>query len=1479
MFTAKKNKTQPSTSLKNKGESPFIKPKMKVVKPENKKGTVKSTPKKEQAVNKLNTHSSEVDKENKETNEGVNKLSESKKTSKDVGLKTLNVAGVKEVVSSTTKPVKGSNYDSQTIKSKKEVKERSDKEKDIKKEGDIVKNKIPKAPIKPEDDPAFKKQIKVTEKVKEEKSKHPEPATKVGEQKEAGRLGVEVQSVKNDQKAHADSLSATSEQEKKRAPFTPESFKELLKNNLDDLEKKLPKNSEEAEKFKEEKPIERIKENISGQVTSESDKLAGPMKNEADKPAPVTGAPILEVKALPVTNPGIAPKPLNAKAISPKSKTSQEISMEKESQSLDNEMSENNVTDEQLAKSNEPKFTGALEQKNQAQVEAKLAPVTYRKKEEAQLGTAQNKAATSSREGLDQMQGAKQLSENNVLASQTTNKTSDKTAQEKIFAEFQEIYEETKKTVTESLEKLSEDVDKKFSEEAESAQITFEKNVEDGLGQIYGWTVIDDWIFGEDTEAIDKLFIIEKGNFVAKMNSVLDAISIIIADGLNGALDTIDVGKKKSKEKFDNLDASQKKLGEEAFNDFNDQYADLENTVYEKQDELASDLAQSYKENIDSLQAKFDEIKESVSAGWIGGALNALKGVIETIKKLRDLIANLLAEIQNAMDVIIKDPIGFVATLFEGVGKGIDMFMANIQKHMLGGFVTWLTGAMGPVGITIPDNLFSLKGIFSLVMQVLGLSWDFVREKSVLLMGEPMVTAMEKGFEMFQIIREKGVSGIWEHIKEQFTDLKETIIESIKSMLITQVIEAGIKWLLSLLIPGAGFIKAIMAIKDLIVFFVESAIMLIPSLIKAIKSLASGNVAGVAKAIEKGLAMLLPLVISLFAKLIGLGGLVKKVQKIVEKVRKRIDRAVTKMIKKAKKKFNKILGKNKPKKGQAKKIKEDNKNQKPDILTTKDKAKHKKIIVRIEKKLGTKANKGEPFDKFHARKKKEAKTLENKYQPQLKKGINLDIKFNELTKDQKDNDVDINIKIAPNTSRGSVQSPGDGDSTKKIHDQVKEDFKSKAHSKIIKKQQKSLDSILEKDKKIKDGRKRIRSYGNENLSTGAVSKLNEKNLMSKELDAKTNDYTKYLRSVIWKLLKVHQNEKFKGKTLKSPEVQKEIDIVIRDIKTKASLLAKVAQTRYFKGKEENLKDEVAKLVQKDTHNNFNPKEMVFQELGEGVYKILYKTADSQGNSGPEFEIDVKYDELASKFYNEEVRTVKGSSLKVKHDSVKGRGVWDSGKNGFHNAHILADQLGGAGKNYAANINESSPEYNTRDMKGVEDKVAAYYKQRNKNRNDDLPFNITVSATLRDEKIKKNILTNLLEKEFKKDNNNVKVKSGGVKEIKAKAEDEMVRTLQTEITKDMKEIPARFEKVVYETKGLEKKTPVNKNVLGLSNLKENDNGTDYNNTKRESTVEEEAGLINQTLTIGVDKGYEKVINKNTAFDKNKVIKKLKALKGK
>jgi hypothetical protein len=190
------------------------------------------------------------------------------------------------------------------------------------------------------------------------------------------------------------------------------------------------------------------------------------------------------------------------------------------------------------------------------------------------------------------------------------------------------------------------------------------------------------------------------------------------------------------------------------------------------------------------------------------------------------------------------------------------------------------------------------------------------------------VKALEGGFDMFNIFATKGIDGIWEFLKDKFTDLTETVIDAIKDMLITQVIQTGIKWLLSLLIPGAGFIKAIMAIKDLIVFFVESAIMLILALTEAILALATGSVAGVAKAIEFGLAKLIGLVINLFAKLIGLGELSKKVQAIFKKIRKRVDKAVNKMLKKARKAGRKLMrklgiGKKKDKQGKEERSKKE----------------------------------------------------------------------------------------------------------------------------------------------------------------------------------------------------------------------------------------------------------------------------------------------------------------------------------------------------------------------------------------------------------------------------------------------------------------------------------------------------------------------------------------------------------------------------
>ncbi len=819
----------------------------------------------------------------------------------------------------------------------------------VEQEESTEKTEIIKTPSTPSEDKAFQRTIRYVKKSGDIQKEHDDAGDKLIEVENSSRLKVSEQQKNNNQKAHQKIIEKKSaKKDINKHKFTAQGFKDILRENLKTIEGKLPHSEGSAKNFKKNKPLEILKNNVSKKIKKGKEKMVGPLETEAQKKniEKVDGAEKVTREDAPKDIPevivGIAPKPINRNDATPKPKHKSEISMEKESRSLDDMMEESNVSESQLANSNEPEFLEALDSKNQAQTEAKQAPLTYRINENNRLIKAKNYAAFSGKQGLNAMFKSRSESFEKVHSRQTSSQVKNITKKKEINKRFETIYTLTKDAVTTRLNSITTDVDKFFEEQGKigKAKKTFEKNVENKLNDIYGWSTLDDklisYIVGRDINAneIDKVFVSEKKLFITKLNSAFDEIAILITTGLTDAITLIDTGKILTDILYNGLSIEEKKLADDSLEIFNDRYESLKDTVSAKEKELARSLAKRYKQTVDGLKETFDKIKEKVSAGWIEGAINAIKSVIKTIKKLRKLISSLLSEIKAFLPIIMNDPIGFAKKLFAGIGKGIERFKENIKKHLLGGFVKWLTGAMGDMKITIPDNLFSLKGIFSLVMQILGLGWDYLREKSVKLLGEPVVKAMEKGLEMFKTLRTKGVAGIWEYLKDQFNDLKKTIIDEIQSMLITQVLIAGVKWLVSLLVPGGGFIKAIMSIKDLIVFFVESAVMLIPSLISSIKALALGNVKGIAKVIEKGLGLLIVLVINLFAKLIGLGGLAKKVMKIIERIRKRIDKAIDKLIYKAKKAFKGLL-----KKGKGK---------------GKEKAKRKSKKGKIDKTLGEK---------------------------------------------------------------------------------------------------------------------------------------------------------------------------------------------------------------------------------------------------------------------------------------------------------------------------------------------------------------------------------------------------------------------------------------------------------------------------------------------------------------------------------------------
>ena len=297
-------------------------------------------------------------------------------------------------------------------------------------------------------------------------------------------------------------------------------------------------------------------------------------------------------------------------------------------------------------------------------------------------------------------------------------------------------------------------------------------------------------------------------------------------------------------------------------------------------------------------QAENAPASTSENQGGLG-----LFGPLAQVKAIADKILSVLPSAGGVIWSIVKDPVSFLGNLVAGLRQGCGSFLGNLNGHLQGGLIGWLTGTLGPMGIQIPDEIFSLKGAFSLVTQVLGITWDYMRTKAVKQFGERTVARMEKSSEMFQMLAAKGPMGLWEQASNRFEDLKETTIDQIKNTIATQVVQAGVKWMMSLLNPASGLVKAAFTIYDIVTFFTQrasSVVELVEAGTGAVKAVASGSVGGAASMVENALARSLPVAIGFMASVLGINGLAAKVQEIVKRVRVKVDQAVDGVLLKAK---------------------------------------------------------------------------------------------------------------------------------------------------------------------------------------------------------------------------------------------------------------------------------------------------------------------------------------------------------------------------------------------------------------------------------------------------------------------------------------------------------------------------------------------------------------------------------------------------
>lgn len=666
-----------------------------------------------------------------------------------------------------------------------------------------------------------------------------------------------------------------------------------------------PKNAEEATELGSSGKSGAVKAQVEGMVGEGKQGAAKDIKGATEAPPDLSKATPKPVIPLAPADPGAPPPAIPGAAAMPSPRDPDQTNLGNGPASVNNRMAEAGVTEDQLAKSNEPQFTQALGARQDLETHSSTAPPRVRDQEAKALGHAQAGAAGGVNAGLAGMRAQKVGAVAAVASQQGNTKSADQVKRAEVAGHIEQVFTKTKGEVDQILNGLDEQVDDAFTTGEKQARDAFDADVArdmeawkderySGVRGKLRW--LKDKLLGAPPE-VNQIFAKHRNAYVAQMSKVIADVADVVGAGLTKATRRIADGRAEVKKYVADQPASLRQFAAEAEDKVSDKFDALDSDVSEKQEAVVSDLAQKYTEARQSVDDAITKMQEE-NKGLVQKAEEAVVGAVETILKLKDMLLGVLSRVAGAVTKIIADPIGFLEKLVNAVKTGLHNFVSNIGTHLKKGLTDWLFGALGSAGIEIPDT-FDLKGILKLVLSILGLTWTSIRSKLVAQVGEPVMSRIEQTVDVFKTIATEGLGGLWNLIVQKLGDFKEMVMGEIESFIEDKVITAGIEWIVGLLNPAGAFIKACEAIYHIVMFFVEKgqAIMdFVNSILDSVEAILGGGVGAVADLIEGTLAKMIPLIITFLADLLGLGGISEKIKEIIGKIQKPVNKVINAVI-------------------------------------------------------------------------------------------------------------------------------------------------------------------------------------------------------------------------------------------------------------------------------------------------------------------------------------------------------------------------------------------------------------------------------------------------------------------------------------------------------------------------------------------------------------------------------------------------------
>lgn len=770
----------------------------------------------------------------------------------------------------------------------------------------------PKPRTPPEADPRF---VKVVTDLKNKAAKvkqHPAPTQKAAEAQAAAK------GPSNEKRAGAKEKQTDKIQEAKTKKPEANSFLALLRA---EIEKAMPKTLADTENFMKGGDAPAMKSSLKGNVSQQKQEATGDTATKTKQAPDEGGVAAKQVTPIP-GEPAPPPPNVDGGEAMPQPKPDADVSLQDSKQDTDAAMKDAEVTQPQMQKANDPRFSAVLSAKDSVAKQADAAPKQFRAGEKGALTAAISQSKAASKVGAALMLGAKSKSKKGVSSKQEDARKKDEQERQQVTDRIEAIFNKTKQQVENKLNALDGEVNTIFDAGTDAALSAMKAYVEaridaykdDRYSGIIGkgrW--IRDQFKGLPDET--KVFYTDGRNlFQQLMDVVVQRVANLVETRLREAKALVAAGQAEIKSYVSTLSPKLKGVGLEAQKKVADQFAELERGIEDKKQQLAQSLAQKYKEAFDKADKALKEIQDA-NKGLVAAFIEKLGEIIKIIMEFKGKLMAVLRKGWEVIKGILADPIGFLGNLIAAIKQGVSQFVANIWTHLKAGFMKWLFGALGEAGIEIPPGLPSLPSILKLVLSVLGLTYERMRAKAVKLLGPTAVAVIEKAVEYVKALITGGPAALWEKVKEDLSTLKGMVIDAIQDWIITTIIKQATIKLLSMFNPAGAFVQACIMIYSTVMFLIERASQImafVEAVINSVSAIASGAIGGAAAWIEKSLANAIPLVIGFLAALIGLGGISKKIKETIEKVQGVVDRAIDKAIGKVidmvKKLFSKLKG-------------------------------------------------------------------------------------------------------------------------------------------------------------------------------------------------------------------------------------------------------------------------------------------------------------------------------------------------------------------------------------------------------------------------------------------------------------------------------------------------------------------------------------------------------------------------------------------